>query len=392
MHSETLALTQRGHPFHWLSVEQLLELSFLRFSGDTLAARSFKELASSMTGEAPSMTLDVLAGRLADAMAIPQDERTVRRNEARGFVADAIERAARAGLDALACVAPNFPALLAAIPDPPMVIWTKGDQEVLVHPAIAVVGARDATPAGLTVARALGRQLTEAGLVVVSGLARGVDAAAHCGALDAGGRTVAVLGCGADRVYPHEHRSLAGRIVNAGAIVSEFPPGTPPLPHHFPLRNRIISGLCRAVVVVEASMQSGSLITARAGLEQGRDVLAVPGSVASGKYRGSHSLIKDGARLVETVEDILEEIRWPRHAAPGSSSRKPLPLSNLELAMASGEPYALDDLAERTGRQAPQLLADLATLELNGRITRLPGGRFVRLDESAIGGSDEAEF
>lgn len=387
MHIDTLALTQKGHPFQSLSVEQLLELSFLRFSGDTLAARSFKDLAASIRpADGPSITLDALAARLADALAIPEHERASRRRESRRFVAQAIAAAARAGLDSWSSVAPNFPALLAAIPDPPMVLWTKGDRESLMRAAIAVVGSRNATPAGLTVARALGRQLAETGLVVVSGLARGVDAAAHEGSLDAGGQTIAVLGCGADIVYPREHRRLAGRIVTAGAIVSEFPPGTPPLPHHFPLRNRIISGLCRAVVVVEASDRSGSLITARAGLEQGRDVLAVPGSVASGRYRGSHALIKDGARLVETVEDILEEIRWPRPAASGSSRRKPLPLSNLELAMAPGEPYALDDLAERTGRQAPQLLADLATLELNGRITRLPGGRFARLDESAIGG------
>jgi len=379
--------TLRQHPFHWLSVGQLLELSFLRFSGDALAARLFKDIAgSARSGEGESMALDDLAARLCDGLAIPEHERASRRSQARSFVVDALAGAAHAGLSALPCVSQSFPALLAAIPDPPMVLWTKGDQESLQQPAIAVVGSRRATPAGLTVGRALGRQLAEAGLVVVSGLARGVDAAAHEGALEAGGRTVAVLGCGADIVYPPEHHRLAGRVVAAGAIVSEFPARTPPLPQHFPLRNRIISGLCRAVVVVEASEKSGSLITARAGLEQGRDVLAVPGSVASGCYRGSHSLIKDGARLVETVEDILEEIRWPRRELQVLSNRKPLPLSHLELAMAPGEPYALDDLAERTGRPAPALLADLATLELSGRIARLPGGRFVRLDESAIGG------
>jgi len=380
-------LADRGHPFHWLSVDQLLELSFVRFSGDALAARCFKDLATSARSADPtSITLDSLAARLCDALAIPERERIWRRNDARRFVGEAIEGAARAGLSPLCCVQPTYPALLAAIPDPPMVLWTKGEQESLQLPAIAVVGSRRATPAGLTVGRALGRQLAEAGLVVVSGLARGVDAAAHEGALEAGGQTIAVLGCGADIVYPREHQRLAGRVVESGAIVSEFPASTPPLPQHFPLRNRIISGLCRAVVVVEASERSGSLITARAGLEQGRDVLAVPGSVASGCYRGSHSLIKDGARLVETVEDILEEIRWPRQGKQVPSNRKPLPLSQLELAMAPGEPYALDDLAEQTGRSAPALLADLATLELNGRITRLPGGRFVRLDESAIGG------
>ena len=182
--------------------------------------------------------------------------------------------------------------------------------DTLGRPSVAVVGARAASPTGQRIGYELGRDLALAGLVVVSGLARGVDGAAHAGALDGGGRTVAVLGCGVDVVYPRQHGALAARVAAQGVIVSEFPPGTEPRPSHFPLRNRIISGLSRAVVVVEASEQSGSLITAQMALEQGRDVLAVPGTWPAGRYRGCHALIKDGARLVETVEDVLEEIGW----------------------------------------------------------------------------------
>jgi len=230
--------------------------------------------------------------------------------------------------------------------------------------------------------RQLGRELAAAGLVVVSGLARGIDAAAHEGALEAGGLSVAVLGSGADVVYPPEHAPLLRRLLDAGAVVSELAPGTPPRAPHFPLRNRIISGLSRAVVVVEAAEKSGSLITARAALEQGRDVLAVPGPPASGRYRGSHALIKDGARLVETVEDVLDEIGWSR---PGGARRpsarsKSLSSSQLEASMAIGEPYALDDLCQRSGRSASEILSELGVLEVDGRVARVAGGGYVRLD------------
>jgi DNA processing protein len=208
-------------------------------------------------------------------------------------------------------------------------------------------------------------------------MARGVDAAAHRGAIEATGRTIAVLGCGADVVYPREHALLARQILEHGAIVSELPPGTPPRQWHFPLRNRIISGLAQAVIVVEASEKSGSLITAKAALEQGRDVLAVPGNVISGRHRGCHALIKDGARLVETVEDVLDELRWPRTFVQ-SAAVNTLQLSELEGRMAAGEPYSVDELSEATGRPASDLLAELGALEVAGRVTRLPGSVFVR--------------
>jgi DNA processing protein len=284
----------------------------------------------------------------------------------------------------------SYPELLRQIVDPPLVLWVKGHPAALAAPAVAVVGARAATPAGLSIAKQLGHDLAGAGLVVVSGLARGADGAAHSGALDAGGRTVGVLGCGADIVYPPEHAELARRMAMHGALVSELWPGAPPLPPHFPLRNRIISGLVRAVVVVEASEKSGSLITAKSALEQGRDVLAVPGSVASGRYRGSHALIKDGARLVETVEDVLDELKWPVAGARNAVAAVPsghgepdnlLQESELERSMAPGEPYTVDELAGQSGRPAAALLAELGALELSGKVSRVAGGAFVRLDE-----------
>ena len=185
---------------------------------------------------------------------------------------------------------------------------------MLTRPIVAIVGSRAATPYAIDVAHRLGQELSDRGLVVASGLARGVDSAAHRGCLAGAAPTVAVLGSGVDRVYPGEHEALALEIAQKGLLVSEFGPGAPPLPEHFPLRNRIISGISLAVVVVEASEKSGSLITARCALEQGRDVMAVPGSVLSGRNRGSHSLLKDGAKVVESAVDILEGLGWPAAA------------------------------------------------------------------------------
>jgi DNA processing protein len=277
--------------------------------------------------------------------------------------------------------APAYPALLRHIVDPPTVLWLKGHSVSLTHRAIAVVGSRNGTPAGLMTARRLGNELAAAGISVVSGLARGVDGAAHRGALDAGGVTVAVVGCGVDRTYPREHVALGAAILDRGALISEFPPGTSALPAHFPLRNRIISGLSRAVVVVEAHLKSGSLITARAALEQGRDVLAVPGNVASGCYRGSHSLIKDGARLVETVEDVLDEVGWrPVPERPAGASDKCHEINQLDGFIEPGGTIGLDELLARTGRPVTVLLAELSELELAGKVAKLPGGGFVRLD------------
>ena len=303
----------------------------------------------------------------------------------RALIETALARARRAldagdrlGLAVLTIGSESYPDLLGHIIDPPIVLWVKGSVAVLQEPQVAVVGARAASPSGLMAARQLGHDLASAGLTVVSGMARGVDGAAHAGALDGAGHTVAVLGCGADVVYPAEHAGLARRIAETGAIVTELAPGAPPLRHHFPLRNRIISGLARAVVVIEASQKSGSLITARAALEQGRDVLAVPGTIIAGRSSGCHALIRDGARLVDSAKDILEEIGWTPAARPPDESNKSLQISELEETMAAGESYTVDDLASRTGRPAHELLAELGELELAGRVSRIAGGAFVK--------------
>jgi DNA processing protein len=247
---------------------------------------------------------------------------------------------------------------------------------------VAIVGSRAATPYALQVGRRLAAELAVRGIVVVSGLARGVDSAAHQGALEAGGSTVAVVGSGLDTVYPREHRHLADTIAGKGLVLSELAPGAGPLPEHFPLRNRIISGISLAVVVVEASESSGSLITAACALKQGRDVMVVPGSVLSGRNRGSHALLKDGAKVVETADDILEDMGWnpaPSSHAPGQESpRKSLNSDPLLSRMDAGEVYRLDDLVEVTGTPASKLLPRLMELELLGYIEAPGGGRFVR--------------
>jgi DNA processing protein len=369
-------VASRGQPVNRAWLETAATMSFLRFGGDTRACRLFLEIVRQ-----PELfsTLS-LVERLAAALDIPPSERAACIKQAEEIAARALAEATDRGLTAIPLGDEAYPDLLRHLPDPPLVLWAKGDVSWLARPAVAVVGSRAATPAGLATARTLGRGLAAAGLVVVSGMAYGIDAAAHEGALDEGG-TVAVLGCGADRVYPWEHRALAARIVERGAIVSEFAPGTLPLRHHFPLRNRIISGLSLAVVVVQASYNSGSLHTARAAGEQGRGILAVPGPTQAGRHRGCHALIKDGARLVETVEDVLEELGWtPPSTGSPAQSTKSLQIHGLEGTMTLGEAYSVDDLAARTGRQTPDLLAELGALEVAGRITRVAGGSYIRLD------------
>ncbi len=311
--------------------------------------------------------------------------------DARGAAADALERGTAGGLTPVAWSDPAYPAALAAIPDPPFVLWRLG-RAALDGPAVALVGSRAASAHALAVATRLGADLAAAGVTVVSGLARGVDAAAHRGALDAGGVTVGVCGCGADVVYPREHVGLVRAIAAMGAIVSELAPGTPPQPQFFPLRNRIISGLSRAVVIVEAGEKSGSLITARAALEQGRDVLAVPGPVLGGRNKGAHALLRDGAKLVETADDILEELGPSTMLRPGpSTAYGPRPGAPPRAAPASedralvgcfppGEACDLDAIAERSGLPPARLLPRLLALELAGAIRRAGGGRFVRVD------------
>ncbi len=304
---------------------------------------------------------------------------------ARDEAAALLSAAPAAGIMPIAWDDERYPALLRMIADPPAVLWVRGQLEALLRPTVAIVGSRAATPYAMEIARRLAGELAGHGLAVTSGLARGADGAAHKGCLDAGGQTIAVLGCGPDIVYPAEHRELALSICRSGSLVSELGPGAPPLPEHFPLRNRLISGISLATVVVEASEQSGSLITARYALDQGREVMAVPGSVLSGRNRGSHGLLKDGAKVVETVDDILEELGWPvRIGPPGATEPIPaepgnsLQKQSLLDRLAVGETYGFDQLSELTGLSAPRLLARLTEWELQGRIVKAGGGRFRR--------------
>ncbi|MCC7009908.1 MAG: DNA-protecting protein DprA [Acidobacteria bacterium] len=325
-----------------------------------------------------------LLERLAALIGIPASERPARIGAARREAAEALARTASLGLTLLARTDGRYPALLSEVVDPPLALWADGDVSLLGRPSVAIVGSRRASTIGLEIARRLAAGLAEAGLVVVSGMALGIDGAAHRAALEAGGPTIAVLGSGADTPYPRQHADLKHAIARHGVVVTEFPPGTRPFASHFPLRNRIISGLSLATVVVEASERSGSLITARGALEQGREVLAVPGNALSGSYRGAHALIKDGAGLVETVEDVLAAIGW---AASETSGRKPvsnlLTDGQLSVDMPVGQPMTADELALRTGRPVAEWLAELGVLELEGQVVRTTGGLFVRLDGPA---------
>lgn len=291
------------------------------------------------------------------------------------------EQAATDGLHVVAWNDPRMPATLRALSDCPPALWCRGSLECFDVPAVAIVGSRAASPLSLEIAARLAQDLAARGVTIVSGLARGVDSAAHRGALR-GGRTAAVLGSGVDRVYPAEHASLADEIAGAGVVLSEFPPGRPPLPFHFPMRNRLISGLSRAVVVIEASDKSGSLITASCALEQGRDVMAVPGTVLNGRNRGGHALIRDGATIVETADDILAELGLadvPDAAHGGISDSKSETCQDPVLVrMERGQPHDLDALARSSGLDAARLLTHLAGLELRGLVRRLGSGRFLR--------------
>ena len=271
-----------------------------------------------------------------------------------------------------------YPPALLEIPDPPILLYLRGDPAHLQKRGLAIVGSRNATPQGCQTAESFARALAGQGLPIVSGLALGIDAAAHRGALKGGGPTIAVVGTGANRLYPAGNRDLALAILEHGAILSEFPLGTPPLAANFPRRNRLIAGLARGVLVVEAAPQSGSLITARLAAEQGREVFAIPGSIHSPLARGCHQLIKQGAKLVETAADILEEFRLPAvetPAAPAAAEGEEHPL----IAALGHDPCSLDELATRTGLGADRLLGELLSLELAGRLACLPGNRYQRL-------------
>lgn len=278
----------------------------------------------------------------------------------------------------------DYPRNLLSIYDSPSLLYVKGSLEEDDNLSVAIVGSRAAGDYGRVITEKISYELAEKGITIVSGMARGIDSAAHQGALRAGGRTLAVLGCGIDIVYPPENRGLAEKITTQGALITEFPFSTPPLPINFPRRNRLISGLSLGVVVVEAGLKSGSLITARLALEQGREVFAVPGSVNSLKSKGTHSLIKEGARLVEGAEDILSEIlpQWKRTAGRDENRGERDKLSTYAeniLNLISHAPLHIDEIIAKSTIKSSEVAAILLDLELKGWLRQLPGKMFVRV-------------
>ena len=312
---------------------------------------------------------DVIGVPLAAALATPPVDLEQRLHKTQSWLADSADNRILVLGDA------DFPPALLDTVDPPLLLFAQGDLAWLHAPALAIVGSRNPTAQGRDNARAFAAALSDAGYVVVSGLALGIDGAAHEGALDGKSGTIAVVGTGPDRVYPARHRALAHRIVEHGVLLSEFVPGTPPLPGNFPLRNRLIAGLASGTLVVEAAVKSGSLVTARLAAEGGREVFAIPGSIHSPLSRGCHALIRQGAKLVETADDILEELGAGPARKPRVSEAAPAdPL----LDALGQDPVTLDALSARTGWAIDVLNVRMLELELDGRVARLPGGLFQR--------------
>ena len=272
----------------------------------------------------------------------------------------------------------QYPRALLEIPDPPPLLYCKGRLELLNQSSIAIVGSRNSTPQGEKTAEAFAQALSDSGYCIVSGMALGIDGAAHRGALKGPGSTIAAVGTGLDIVYPARHRQLAHDIAENGIIISEFPLGTPSMAQNFPRRNRLISGLSRGCLVVEANLQSGSLITARLAAEQGREVFAIPGSIHSPVAKGCHELIKQGAKLVDSIHDILEELggaTLPETAKANETGNTEDPM----LDKMGYDPITMDELIERSGLTSESLSSMLLVLELEGKVATLPGGRYQRL-------------
>lgn len=351
-----------------------------------LGPRTFNELLEATAGQ-PGGALQAPPDWLA-----PELRQALRRVDPAGAQPDLDWLAADPANHIITRADPAYPELLAAIPDPPPLLYLHGDPARLNDPQLALVGSRNPSRPGRDNAFEFARFLGGAGLSITSGLALGVDAAGHEGALKAGGHTLAVMGTGLDRVYPARHRDLAHAIVAAGgALVSEFPIGSPPLAAHFPRRNRIISGLSLGVLVVEAALRSGSLITARQALDQGREVFAIPGSIHNPLARGCHVLIRQGAKLVETGADILEELhalaaipldRQGESADPGAPAGADGPSqAQCKLLEQMGyEPVTVDQLVTATGLTPEAVSSMLLILELEGRVASQAGGAYVRLN------------
>jgi DNA processing protein len=359
---------------HWLALAQ----------APGVGARTFKALLA--TGIDPAELFELPAFRLSDLGLSAAAIEAISQPDWQ-----AVERtlawAAQPECHILTLTDPLYPAQLKEIASPPPVLFVVGQVQELKRAQLAIIGSRNPTDLGRKTAFEFAKTLAELGLVIVSGLALGIDGAAHRGALAGGGKTIAVLGSGPDLIYPPQHRELAAEIVNCGALVSEFPPGTQVRAKHFPRRNRIIAGLALGTLVVEAARQSGSLITARFALEQGREVMAIPGAIHNPQAKGCNALIREGAKLVETVEDVLEALNLLPSAVPALDARSNslAPKSELSqdyrdlLSKIDFAPTPIDRLVEITGLSPQELASMLLVLELEGYIATAPGGGYQRI-------------
>jgi DNA processing protein len=333
----------------------------------------------------PQAVLTAPAAVLADAGIHPEVARAIATFDQWRTVETELRNIARSGVRLVTRTEDEYPVNLTHLHDPPPFLYVRGSFVPGDRIAIAIVGSRFASAYGRGVAHDLARGLAEKGVTIVSGLARGIDAEAHRAALAAGGRTIAVLGSGLDVIYPSEHRALAAEIPASGAVISEFPLGSKPDAVHFPYRNRVISGLTLGTVVVEAAENSGSLITARCALEQNREVFAVPGNITASRSRGPHRLIKDGAKLVEGIEDILSEIAPslapPHLTQPAAPALTLEPHEALLVELFDNDPLHVDVLIARSGLTAARVLEVLLGLELKGVVTQLPGTHFALTGE-----------
>ena len=338
-----------------------------------LGGQRFRSLLS--TFGLPTSVLSATRSQLCRVVPEALAAAILERNS-RSEVEKALHWAAQPEHKVLTLADTGYPKQLLEIADPPALLYVAGNTKLLSSPSLAVVGSRNATPQGLKNAQSFARAFSETGLVIVSGLALGVDSAAHRGGLEGRGSTIAVMGTGVDIVYPRRNEPLAEEILARGALVSEFPLGTPPNAGNFPRRNRLISGLARGCLIVEAALDSGSLITARFAAEQGREVLAIPGSIHSPLSRGCHALIKQGAKLVESAQDVLEELG----VAAATGTRAPEPGEGHDLLDKMGfDPCDIDGLIARSGLTAEIVSSILLQLELEGKIAGLPGGLYQRV-------------
>jgi DNA processing protein len=371
----------RDSPIDWIA------LTFVPGIGSRTAAMLIERFGS------PAACFEASSAQLESAGLRRDAVEALQRGDAREQAAAELRKLEALGGAALTLDDARYPALLRETFDPPVVLYAKGDiAAALAQPAIAIVGSRHCSTYGRNVAERLARELAERGITIVSGLARGIDSAAHQGALDGRGLTVAVMGTGLDAVYPKENQKLADRISESGALLTEFVLESPPLPQHFPFRNRVISGMTLGVLVIEGAERSGSLITARMAMEQSRDVFAVPGNITSAKSFGPNTLIKDGAKLVQTWRDVVEELPMEIRATILAAERAEASDAQLkfdEVALSDAERTVLailqedaatpiDEVIAKVALARGDLMSALLTLEMAGRIQQLPGKSFVR--------------